>query len=484
MTSHDNDEEMPGRVVQRLLERSGSPLLVESIERCPIPVFVLDRQHRIVHWNHALAMLSGLSAQEMVGGCEQWRAFYPTRRPTMADLILDSAADSEVEGFYPGKFKKSRLIAEAFEAEDFFPSIGSDGRWLFFTAAPLKDRQGRLLGSIETLQDISKRRRAEAELEESRNFLSQVVDGSSVATFVIDHRHRLTHWNRACEVLTGIAATDIIGSSEQWRAFYPTQRPVMADLIVNGALAEDVNRFYHGKYRPSTLIPDSFEAEDFFPHFGEHGRWLFFTAAPLRDTGGRFLGAIETLQDITEQKNAEQALRESEARYRTMSITDALTMLYNSRHFYDQLNVEVERATRYRRPLSMLLIDADNFKQLNDAHGHLEGDRALQMLAGIIRSCLRSTDSAYRYGGEEFTVLLPEVDLDAAAVLAERMRQAFADSPLTLGSGTVIHSTISIGLSEYHPPESPQSFIRRADDGVYQAKHQGRNCIVAIAMPD
>ena len=315
------------------------------------------------------------------------------------------------------------------------------------------------------------------------SLLAESIERCPIPVFVLDRQHRVVHWNRACEVLTGIAAADIVGSNEHWRAFYPTQRPVMADLIVNGALEQDVNRFYHGKYRASTLIPGAFEAEDFFPHFGEQGRWLFFTAAPLRDTGGRFLGAIETLQDITEQKIAEQALRDSEARYRTMSITDALTLLYNSRHFYDQLGIEAERAARYRRPLSMLLIDADNFKQLNDAHGHLEGDRALQMLAAIIRSCLRSTDSAYRYGGEEFTVLLPEVGLDAAAVLAERMRQAFADSPLTLSSGAVIHSTISIGISEYLPPESLQSFIRRADDGVYRAKHQGRNCIVAISLP-
>lgn len=466
--------------------KAGSPagfMLGECIQRCPIPIVVLDRQHNIVHWNHALENMTGLTSSEMLGTRDQWKAFYASQRPILADLILDGAPDDEIARHHPGKLQKSPLIDSAFETEDYFSAPGCDGRWLFITAAALRDDAGRLIGAIETLQDVTARRRAEAAEEENRSFLTQIVDGSSVPIFVINHEHQITHWNRACEVLTGVAARDMIGTHEQWRAFYKSERPVMADLILSGAIEQDVDRFYHGKFRPSALIRGAFEVEDFFPHFGKDGRWLFFTAAPLRDSAGKFIGAIETLQDVTDQKRAELALRESENSYRTLSITDALTMLYNSRHFYDRLGSEIERAIRYRHPLSLLLIDADNFKQVNDTYGHLEGDRALQMLADVIKSCLRSADTAYRYGGEEFTVLLPETSLKAAELLAERLREAFANAPLKLGSGDVIHNTVSIGVTEYAPMETVRCFVRRVDDGVYQAKRKGKNCIVTLPAP-
>lgn len=313
--------------------------------------------------------------------------------------------------------------------------------------------------------------------------LVESIDRCPIPIFVLDRQHRLAHWNHALSSLSGLSVNEMLGTCDQWRAFYPNQRPTLADLILKDARDGEIEHFYRGKCRKSQLIEGAYEAEDYFPTIGNNGRWLFFTAAPLCDSNGRLLGAIETLQDITNRKCAEQALRESEARYRTMSITDALTMLYNSRHFYDQVAIETERASRYRRPLSLLLLDADNFKQLNDTHGHLEGDHALHILANVIRSCLRSTDTAYRYGGEEFTVLLPETDLDAAKIFADRLRETFADTPIKLGSGTVIHSSVSIGITEYIAQEAVQTFIRRADDGVYLAKRRGKNCIAAAPAP-
>lgn len=313
------------------------------------------------------------------------------------------------------------------------------------------------------------------------NLLSDsVFDGTPVATFVLDRDHRVTHWNRACEVLTGVRVHDILGTNEQWRAFYDHERPVMADIILSGAKESAVSEFYHGKYRPSALIRGAYEAEDFFPAFGDNGKWLFFTAAPLRDAAGEVIGAIETLQDVTRQKLAEMALKKSEERYRLLSQTDDMTRLYNSRHFYERLSKEVERSTRYGRPLSLLLIDADHFKRVNDTYGHQEGDRVLQTLARTIESCLRGSDSAYRYGGEEFLVLMPESATAGAQVVAERIRQHFSTQEIVTADGQTFRCTISIGVTEFLPGDSPATLVKRADAATYQAKELGRNRVVCL----
>lgn len=331
---------------------------------------------------------------------------------------------------------------------------------------------------LREVLDVQRERRLRLQAQqmsrESQMRLQQIVDGSSVATFVIDQNHVVTHWNRACACLTSIAAAEMVGSCEQWRAFYNERRPVMADLVLDGALQRDVERFYHGKFWPSALIVGAVEAEDFFPSLGEDGRWLYFTAAPLRDTDGEVIGAIETLQDVTERHWAEEALRRSEERYRLLAITDSLTGLFNSRHFYEQLHGEMARAERYQRPLSLIHMDVDNFKRFNDSYGHLEGDRVLECLAEVIRSCLRREDSAYRLGGEEFAILVPETDAEHTLQLAERLRTTFAAQCFT-PAGARVCSSISIGVTQYRKGEEATAFIRRADEATYRAKHLGKN---------
>jgi PAS domain S-box-containing protein len=140
--------------------------------------------------------------------------------------------------------------------------------------------------------------------------LSEFFDGHPVPTFAIDTRHVITHWNKACEQLLGWSKVDMIGTGNHWQAFYPRQRPLLADLLVAGRL-DELEHHYAGKCRRSTLIPGAWEAEDFFPNIGASGHWLQFTAAPLRDGDGRIVGAIETLRDVTERRVAENALRKA-----------------------------------------------------------------------------------------------------------------------------------------------------------------------------
>lgn len=463
----------------------GNPIaLTQLLEGNPVATFVIDAEHRVTHWNRACEVLTGVSAVEMIGRNEQWRAFYAEPRPVLADLIVDQAVEVAVATFYDSKFKRSELIDGGWEAEDFFPAFGENGRWLFFTAAAIRNDENEIVGAIETLQDVTARKQAEAALHDSTAFLSQIIDGSSVATLVINAEHRVTHWNHACEVLTGMSASNVIGTENHWKAFYAGRRSIMADLVLDGAGDVEVGRLYHGRYRQSALVQGGYEAEDFFPHFGDGGRWLFFTAAPLRNAAGDIVGAIETLQDVTERRRAEEALRESEERYRTLSLTDSLTGLFNSRHLHDCLIAEAQRTLRYGRPLSLLVLDCDNFKRVNDSFGHLEGDRVLQMLAEVIRHCMRRSDSGFRYGGEEFVILMPETALSSAQSLAERLRSAFSAQVLHSAIGEEIRCTVSIGVAEWMPGDSQKSIIQRADAACYRAKERGKNCVIVASASE
>jgi len=143
----------------------------------------------------------------------------------------------------------------------------------------------------------------------SSEMLAKIIDGSPIASFVINKQHKVTHWNIAIEALSGIKREEIIGTDEQWRAFYAKKRPVMAELIVDKAPASTIEAYYRGKCKKTGLIDAAYEAEDFFPDLGTTGRWLHFTASPIRDDNGEIIGAIETLEDITERKVAEDNLR-------------------------------------------------------------------------------------------------------------------------------------------------------------------------------
>ena len=148
----------------------------------------------------------------------------------------------------------------------------------------------------------------------SHGILAQIIQGSPIPTFVIDTRHTIIHCNKAYEALMGVPVEKIIGSPSRRFA----RRRQIADFLVDGAGEQEIAEHYAGRYRKSKVVEEAYEAEEFFPSLGEKGKWLYFTAAPLKDDEGKVIGAIETLQDVTERKAAEEDLRASERRFRTL----------------------------------------------------------------------------------------------------------------------------------------------------------------------
>ena len=135
----------------------------------------------------------------------------------------------------------------------------------------------------------------------------------------------------------------------------------------------------------------------------------------------------------------------------------------------------MDRSLRYEQPLTLLLLDLDNFKTFNDAYGHVEGDQVLWRLGQVVKRCLRETDFAYRYGGEEFTILLPMTTSAEGAVIAERIRTEFKKETFSPVPGHDSHITVSIGLAQYKPQEEMKAFVHRVDQLMYQAKKNGKD---------
>ena len=158
-----------------------------------------------------------------------------------------------------------------------------------------------------------------------------------------------------------------------------------------------------------------------------------------------------------------------------IAITDALTQLYNSRHFFAQIKTEVNRHIRYSRALSILILDIDFFKNYNDTWGHLEGDKVLMGIGTTINSCMRSMDTAYRYGGEEFTILLPETKLQKACVVGARIKDSISAQIFEPEPGTKASVTVSLGATQLVKGEDFRSFLSRADKALYTSKETGRN---------
>ncbi len=190
-------------------------------------------------------------------------------------------------------------------------------------------------------------------------------------------------------------------------------------------------------------------------------RMEFYAVNELKESNSRLQ------KEIDSRKAAEEKLK-------TLSFTDELTGLFNRRHFSDTAEKEISRTCRSAHPLSLLFMDVDHFKKVNDNYGHDSGDAVLKELARILKSATREIDVSCRFGGEEFAVLLPETDTDAALIIAERLRRNIADRIISY-KGKSLSITVSIGVSGLIKEDNLEQLLKRADQSLYEAKSNGRN---------
>lgn len=310
-----------------------------------------------------------------------------------------------------------------------------------------------------------------------QDFAINLMEHLVVPTFVLDADCRVMIWNRACERLTGVAASELIGTRNHWRAFYDEPRPLLADLLVQGRVHEAPGIYVqHGLGKE---LRNGITAENWceMPRL-QMRRYLAIDTGPIYDNAGKLIAVVQTLRDITIQKESQLALER-------LATRDGLTGLANRRCFDKTLDEEWRRTMREGQPISLLMVDADKFKRYNDTYGHIAGDECLRQIARAIEGEVRRAgEMAARFGGEEFAAILPNHSLSDATAVAERIRLAVQRIclPLEKAGGEEITVSIGVATSTGMDPADARALLAAADEALYAAKSAGRNQVVQAVM--
>jgi diguanylate cyclase (GGDEF)-like protein/PAS domain S-box-containing protein len=218
------------------------------------------------------------------------------------------------------------------------------------------------------------------------------------------------------------------------------------------------------------LQGDKVHQQEWFEFPGGLRRFMYVSYYPqLARESMVVTGVVFNSIDITKIKEMEEKLK-------LLSVTDQLTQIYNRVKFHDALSEEIKRHNRYQTDLSIIMLDIDHFKSINDTHGHDVGDDVLVGLVNLVKSCIRDTDIFSRWGGEEFMLLLPYTTVDNASKLAERIRLKIQENLFE----KVVTVTCSFGVSQFKMGDTIDTFTKRVDNGLYQSKHNGRNRVTTI----
>ncbi|HLV30075.1 MAG TPA: diguanylate cyclase [Chitinispirillaceae bacterium] len=280
-------------------------------------------------------------------------------------------------------------------------------------------------------------------------YFESIMQDSTDIIFSVDIDGYILKFNKGAQIHFGYTQEEIVGKP-------------LGHLFVNKS---DEHKIL------STVLLSGKSVNEEIPMKTKKGNIILLnlSMSEMKSDNSQIIGLVVTAKDITENKKLEMELVKKNELLSKLAITDSLTDLYNSRHFHDQIKRELSRLKRNpQRKLSLVLIDIDHFKELNDTEGHQTGDHVLRSLGQVIKVCIRKdVDNGFRYGGDEFILILPDTDKFQARIAAERIQKQF--SAFKFGN-----TSLSMGIAEAKPGESEQLLIKRADQAMYVSKKEGR----------
>lgn len=395
----------------------------------PIPIFFRSVTGEYITCNPAFEHFTGKSYSEIIG-------------KNNYDVLPERWAGKEIKNDQEIVLSKK---SQRYEWQLDRPMGGM--QYVYIDKAPVTNGSGNIVGFSGAITDISEVKRLEEELADTSNRLESLLSSLPVAIVVIDFStFEILDLNPMAMVMLGYTREQLAG--RDCRTYICNKKTKQCPLVEK-SLPQD---------RSEDILTDS---------AGKHIPVLKSTI--LTEIDNRKL-LLECFSDISEQKKLEARLRE-------MAETDSLTGIFNRRHFIESAEKEVARSKRHDTLFSVIILDIDWFKSINDQFGHAAGDKVLRGVTDLCRKSLRESDIIGRMGGEEFAVLLAESDMDGALIVSKRIRQNVASHVFEFEDQT-IQCTVSLGVASVIPgKDNLKSIMMRADAALYDAKKAGRNKI-------
>lgn len=416
---------------EELREKEGTLSVILGTARDAI--IIIDGQGMVTFWNPAAEQLFGYLREEILGK-DLHRLLVPDER--FYKVYIEAFERFQTTGKGDAIGKTIEVKAKHKNGRELDVELSLSALWL-----------RNAWYAVGIGRDISERKRIQAELENSRKQYLELAENAPIGIVTCDLEGKIIYTNQ--KTLEILGSPDIEETKKINLLTFP--------LLVSHGLSQKLQRCLQSNESVACEM-------DYESKWGKRV-WLRIHIKPQVDTNG-VIGAQVIIDDVTERKKLEMELRH-------LSVTDVLTETYNRRYIIQKLEEEIGRARRTGREFSLIMLDIDHFKSVNDRFGHNTGDLVLKSVAEVIGKRLRRIDTLARWGGEEFVILLPETTVNNAAILAEELRESLSRMEIP-GVGGI---TVSFGIAGYCPEDTVDTLVQRADDLMYEAKKAGRNCV-------